>query len=438
MRVICTLSLLLSLFQVWVSPAVAAITCTDPTYDCVEWSDGELVGGINIGRHCARYAGRQDCVDSDPINQCTALQASAKCERTNRECVDYKNGACRQWRERFSCLNENENMAPAVLTSTEFGPTQENIINQCSEYEGRSECELVNTRTTEGAEIRDINRKDFSRSWWKRERTYSCLAPGEGDNTCGPLESDPTCTLQGATCLVENANGVCSNREFHYTCGVQSGDLETSCEPINVCVGDNCMGIEQETSSDFGSSAAWLNVLAQMQRDYRAQAATDPNDVRFFTGTKMTCSKAPGRNCCSTGGIFGSTCPESAAILRDKRAAGSTHYVGVTCQQKVLGHCVKKRYHYCTFNSKFGRVFVEEFKKQVEEGWGTPHASDCGSVTIEDFGNVDIEEMDLSEVFGDIMGTIQLPVSEGIQDFFEDRFPDAEGDASGAFEEVGQ
>ncbi len=438
MRVISVLSLILGLLPIWASPSFAEITCSDPSYECVEWSDGELVGGINIGRHCARYAGTQQCVDSDPIDQCTALRASTKCERTSRECVDYKNGACRQWRERFSCLNEDADMSPAILTNTEFGPTQESIINQCSEYEGRGDCELVSIVTTEGPEIRDINRKTFSRSWWRRERTYSCVVPGEGDNTCGPLESDPTCVLQSATCLVEE-NGVCSNREFHYQCGVSSGDLETSCEPINVCVGDNCIGVEQETSDDFGSSAAWLNVLAQMQREYRAQAATDPDDVRFFQGRYMSCSKAPGRNCCSTGGIFGSTCPDSAGILRDKRAAGATHYVGVTCQQKVLGACIKKRYHYCTYNSKFARVFIEEFKDQVEEGWGgAPNSPHCGSVTIEDFGNVDIEEMDLSEVFGDIMGSIQLPVSEGLQDFFEDRFPNAGDDAQDTYEELAE
>ena len=87
MRVISVLSLILGLLPIWASPSFAEITCSDPSYECVEWSDGELVGGINIGRHCARYAGTQQCVDSDPIDQCTALRASTKCERTSRECV---------------------------------------------------------------------------------------------------------------------------------------------------------------------------------------------------------------------------------------------------------------------------------------------------------------------------------------------------------------
>ena len=74
----------------------------------------------------------------------------------------------------------------------------------------------------------------------------------------------------------------------------------------------------------------------------------------------------------------------------------------------------------------------------VDQGWGTAGAANCGYVTIEDFGNVDIEEMDLSPVFGDIMSDIQVPVSEDLQDFYEDRFPSAGSQAQDAFGELGQ
>ena len=153
-------------------------------------------------------------------------------------------------------------MSPVRLVKAEFGPTQEEIINRCGRVEGNAECELTETITEEGAEVRDVNCKSFSRNLWKRKRVYSCFGRGEGDTACGPLESGPTCILQCKTCLAE-PDGVCTNREHHYRCGVAPGDLETSCVPINVCVGDNCNGVEQETSDEFGRSAAWLNVLAQ-------------------------------------------------------------------------------------------------------------------------------------------------------------------------------
>lgn len=436
MRVISGLALLMTLFAPCAPSAREA--CATPVYNLCTDEGSATVGGIRLTPHCIRHVGTQSCVDTSPLDQCAALRNSQRCHQTSRTCVDYRNGECRQWRHEYSCLNEDEDMSPATLTATEFGPTQETIVNNCTQYEQRGECDLLQTVTVEGNEARDINRKIFSRSWWRRERSYSCVVPGEGANTCGALESDPTCTLQGNTCLVEDANGLCSNREFHYRCGVETSDLQTSCEPINVCVGDTCLGVEQETSDDFGTSAAWLNILAEMQTDFRGQQTSDPNDIRFFEGMALTCSKFPGRDCCDLGGVFGGTCPESASILRDKRMAGATHYVGVTCQQKVFGLCVKRRYHYCSYNSKFGRVFIEGFKDQFDEDFGAPLAMDCGHVTVEDFANIDVSAMDLSPVFGDIMEDIQLPVAEGLEDFFEDRWPNASGEAAGAFEDLGR
>lgn len=420
--------------------AQGKITCSAPEYTTCTDHTTATVGGIRLKQYCAREAGTRDCVDSAPLNQCQGVAPSKKCTRTSRKCVDYRNGACRQWRLTFDCLNEDRDMSPAVLTKTVFGPVQEEIVNRCGSLEARTdECELERTENVKGAGVRTINRKDFSRSWWVRKRTYSCLAGGEGDNTCGSLESDPTCKLQGDTCLVTR-DGVCTNREYHYLCGIETGKLETSCEPVNVCVGDTCMGVEQEASEDFGTSAAWLNVLAEMQSDFRAQASQDPNDIRFFQGEVMNCSKMPGRNCCSNRGVFTNlkACPESASVLADIQKAGASHYLGVKCDLRVFGACLRKRYYYCTYKSKFGRVFIEEFKKQIAQSWGWPNGADCGELSVEDFGNIDIDAMDLSPVFGDVMESISVPVSDQLQDFYEDRFPSAPKDARDTFGELGE
>ncbi len=424
------------------SPVVAAaeISCDTPVYDlCTEQGTGTTeTGGLTLDPYCVQEVGTQACEDDAPLNECSAVEVSLNCTEISEECIEYKHGECRQTRKRYSCFNAPADMAPATLLERVYGEVQEEIVSTCDGLEADPKCELANTETVEGAETRKINARDFFRDWWKRERTFMCIVPGEGDNNCGPLESDPSCVLKGDTCLVEDENGVCSNREYHYICGGETGDLQTSCEPINVCVGDTCLDIEQETSDDFGNSAAWLNILAEMQRDFRDQNTEDPNEVTFFNGNYLTCSKAPGRNCCSLSGVFvGSLgmCPDSAVELADRRNAGATHFLGSTCQEKVFGACVKRRYHYCAFNSKFGRVFIEEFRDQQDMGWGqAPNVPDCDGVTIEDIGTVDVDEMDFSPVFGDIMNSITLPVAEGIEDFFDDRFPNVEEDAETVYE----
>lgn len=416
-------------------PAVtnAAEICEPAVYQCIQQGTAS-VDGFTLSSHCVQAAGTQQCVDDDPLNECVHTEVSLNCTEIEQECVDYQNGECRQTRYRYSCLNEDADMSPAILERTEFGPIQEHIESQCDAYESNPECELRQTTDVEGAETRDINRHLFSRSWWRREREYACIVPGEGDNNCGPLESDPTCRLVSDTCLVSDANGVCSNREFHYQCGIESGSLDTSCQPINVCVGDNCIGVEQENSNSFGEAAAWLNMLAQMQEEFRASGTDDPNDFRFFTGSPKDCSKAPGRDCCDGSGIF-ANCSQDNEILWDMRDAGLTHYVGSTCSEEIFGACIKRRYYYCTFNSKLGRVFVEQLKRLKGENWNEddPRNADCGWVTIEDLANVDIDQMDLSEVFGDMVNQTDVPVIGELRDFYLDRFPSAGTQAQGVY-----
>ena len=254
----------MAVLLVFAEQALSEVTCSTPEYQCQEWSTKVVLKGVPLARHCVRSTGSQTCVDDKPTNECSALAVSGKCKELSKTCVDHRNGKCRQWRFRYSCLNENGNMSPAILAKTVFGDVQEKIISTCDALQDDQKCELSETRDVEGEEIRNINRREFSRSWWKRKRFYSCVAPGEGSNNCGPLESDPTCKLKSDQCLAR-LDGVCTNRQYHYICGENPGTLKTSCAPINVCVGKTCIGTKQEPSSSFGDSAAWLNILQEMQ-----------------------------------------------------------------------------------------------------------------------------------------------------------------------------
>ena len=417
------------------------IVCSPADYDTCTSFGTSSAGGIALGEHCLNEVGRRNCVDSAPLNECAATEVSLQCSVQSEECVDWRHGECRQTRYIYECLNENADMSPAHLMDTRFGDIQEQVENQCSSFEDRTsrdECYLDDTDTIEGSEVRDINRKLFAREWWRQRRTYQCISASQTDNTCGPLESDPTCQLQGSSCLVVDGDGNCTDREFHYRCGDTPQDLATSCAPINVCVGNTCLDVDQEENTSFGHSAAWLNVLAEMQTDFSNNPSDDPNDVQFFSGNRLSCSRAPGRNCCSMSGVLTGVilCTETAEFLAEKRNAGHTHYVGTSCSLRVLGKCVKKREHYCTYKSKFSRVFMEQYKTHAPEAWGHTHGADCSGVNLEDVANVDVEAMDFSEVVGDISDNLTITVSDEIADFFEDRWPNVDDLAGDAFDQV--
>ena len=58
------------------------------------------------------------------------------------------------------------------------------------------------------------------------------------------------------------------------------------------------------------------------------------------------------------------TVTEEQEMLADERKAGRTHYVDDDCELRVLGTCVRRRYVYCSYKSKIGRVLGNVSRKQ--------------------------------------------------------------------------
>jgi conjugal transfer mating pair stabilization protein TraN len=405
--------------------ATAGVTCGPVAWSCVEEVPGGTVGGVPVAAYCAAWEGFRTCIDDNPANECVAVGQSPRCEEISSECAVWNHGLCEQTRKEFECLNENGDMAPAVIFRTGFGDVEETIDDQCAALDADPACRYEDTRVIEGEETRTINRMDFFRSWWRRARDYVCHGGGAFVDDCGEVEDDASCTLMGEDCIVE-VEGNCTEYDRHYICGGGDGSFETECTPINICVGDTCTGIEQETSEDFGLASSWLNVLNEMVADFRAQGTDDPSEVRFFVGAQEECDHQPGRNCCDLDGVLEGIIPCSARQrdLALKRQAGATHFVGRRCDRKVFGQCIKRVYTYCTYNSRFSRVFQEQARLQTGWSWGSSGNASCRHVTLSDMYNLDLQAMDFGEVFDEALAEAQVPVQQDIVDFLDSRLPD--------------
>ena len=406
--------------------AGAAVTCGPVSWTCADETGPGTVGGVPIAGYCAEWEGLRTCVDDNPANDCVAVQQSAKCTEISSECVSWKHGLCEQTRKEFECFNENGDMAPATLYRTEWGDVEEGIDDGCADLDADPACRYEGTRVVEGEETRRINRMDFFRSWWRQARDYSCFGSGAFRDDCGDLEDNPSCTFMGEDCIASVA-GACTEYDRHYICGGGDATFATECEPINVCVGETCTGMEQETSEAFGLAASWLNILNEMVADFRAQGTDDPNEVRFFVGEQQECDHQPGRNCCVIDGVLEGVlpCSQRQRDLALKRQAGATHFVGRRCDRSVFGQCIKRVYTYCTYNSQFARVFQEQAREQTGWPWGSSGSAFCRYVTLEDMYNLDLAAMDLSEVFDEVLAEAQIPVQQDIVDFLDTRLPDA-------------
>lgn len=107
-------------------------------------------------------------------------------------------------------------------------------------------------------------------------------------------------------------------------------------------------------------------------------------------------------------------CTADEFKLAVKKETKLATFIDSWCQSKVLGQCIEKRSSYCTFNSQIGRIFQEQGRAQLGIGWGDNKNPDCRGLTLEEFGRIDFQKVDLSEWIGSLYSADLLPTPESV------------------------
>ncbi|KZL22680.1 conjugal transfer mating pair stabilization protein TraN [Pseudovibrio sp. Ad37] len=105
-------------------------------------------------------------------------------------------------------------------------------------------------------------------------------------------------------------------------------------------------------------------------------------------------------------------CEEDELKLNVKRQLKSCTSLGSYCKTEVLGQCIEKRKSYCCFNSPLSRIIQEQARPQLGESFGSAKNPQCGGLTIEQVGELDWDQMDLSEWIGILDQTGNWPSAE--------------------------
>jgi hypothetical protein len=244
----------------------------------------------------------------------------------------------------------------------------------------------------------------LDRAWWAKQSTYTCKDPTFTE-TCSEYESDPICRqTDKQTCLNYTSEGECQFVELNYLCTPASASSSLECSTVNVPGEFEPEPVEK--GKEFPEIAAWLTVLDEMadDNDCEASSTADPDnpqksdcvlqkakvceasgkagdegalncseqttsvrEVQVFGGRYMYCHKRIGSTCCSSDWVTG--CRSADYELRQHRANKTTVFLGERCtkwKSIFFGRiCVEKRKEYCGYNSKFARVFQEQFDLQT-------------------------------------------------------------------------
>lgn len=98
-----------------------------------------------------------------------------------------------------------------------------------------------------------------------------------------------------------------------------------------------------------------------------------------------------------------SSCEPEEQQLGIKRGKGLCYQIGTYCAKDSVTGCLESKTAFCCYNSKLARLINHQGKEQLRMGLGSPEAPSCGGFSLEEFQQLDLSKMDLSEFYADIM-----------------------------------
>ncbi|GGN55369.1 hypothetical protein GCM10011349_31940 [Novosphingobium indicum] len=325
-------------------------------------------------------------------------------------------------------MSKGETVKPAVITRN---------TSACASFAGNAQCAEQGSEVCSDSDpvTRNINGVDVTQPCWAWTRTFQCTER-KAANDCSELQANAQCTFDHKECLSENDDGSCNVYDDVYRCVTPASGTTNPqaylCAGDLYCINGECMQVERQASTEFKDAM----VAVQTMGDVRDQF--DPDNLTLFNGAKEGCHKPVFGlvNCCAgkTSGLIttaagaaaiagGPTaiaalatpfltmflCSNDEKLLDVKDRMGLCHYVGTYCSDKILGVCTSKRKSYCCFESKLSRILQEQGRAQLAMSWGTAKNPDCEGFTVEEFQQLDLSQMDFTEVYDEFVDAAKVP-----------------------------
>lgn len=370
-------------------------------FQCVEYRD---VSTCEIPDTCQQVASA--CLERDPItNACIRNRLDFECQAQPAGCV-------RRERE-YMCEDLVDGAGPPDDTVTEVGEGEWQEADCPDVSDEDLDCEPQETVCTEGAGSRLIGGQEVFEECWARETAYICEGVGEILTDCDPPDY---CEFSHETCLDEVPSENCRSVERVYQCEevTESEITQEVCEREISCLNGNCIEVEHEPSTNMPEALARLAGLSQAH-----DSVPDGSSLDLMSGDDLRCHKTGiWKNCCSNGGDgiaidwLGGSCNEQEQELAHRTAEGLCVEVGWYCAKRGWFGCRKRMRTSCCFGSQLARIINEQGREQLGMGWGDPRNPQCGGLSPEQFSQLDLSNVDFSEVLGDVTDSFS-PDGEG-------------------------
>lgn len=372
------------------------------------------------------------CTDQGATDACAVTRAYGFA--TTRNCASFPSriAECSQIMGSLSGLNVVATGEKWFARETSSIPSVSRDESACAALAADPECTNPSETCTDNDPVtRDIGGVPVTQPCWAWRRDYQCQRLTPADD-CAELAATPGCVPTREYCLTDDQP--CRSVERVYDCPLpeQPGSAnQFICDGDIYCIDGACETIAREANDEFKDAVVALGAINQARREL------DPATLRLFEGTRETCSsKVFGiLNCCKGKGfplipgiqlLVALGCSREEMLLHERDAQGLCAYVGSYCSSSALGVCLTKRKAYCCFESKLSRILQEQGRAQLGYGWGKPKEEACEGFLIEQFAQLDLSQMDFSEVYAEFTEAARLPdeleaastIQQKIEDYY--------------------
>jgi len=170
----------------------------------------------------------------------------------------------------------------------------------------------------------------------------------------------------------------------------------------------------QGSTTDFAKPVTQLAAVAAAGKDVSSQGYTNPDEakhkIRVEKGEIMSCKISRTFNHC--------THPSSVEEKKLAKAKSKNEViiVGKYCSSHVLNFCLGWTEKSCVFDSDFAKVVQKNGKPQIGLNFGTAKNPNCRGFTIEEFQRLNFDKMDFSELYSDVINSMNMPDKKDIID----------------------
>lgn len=363
---------------------------------------------------------------------CGEMQTSGLCIETARACLLQDiDGNCIDEEATYTCSSDAPMAFAAPLTGlTTWGtPVETWSTTFAAGYSAQTCRPSAPTTCTSGPSVQTINGLLVTVDCTAQETVYECGGDTYSSTDCSAFEADVGCALIDSTCYLDTPDGGCGAYEDTYQCGsADNTDFDTSCDAVNVCVGDVCQSVPQETNSDLPMSMAAIGLLNSMAAEWdpgtgSLSIGSDGfeilnGELQFFNTTTNYCRVGilGLYNCCSNSGwalgVF-TQCREHELNLVAAQQAGRAVYLTTFCRRRALFFCRERARRYCIYSGRIAREVSYQGQQQLHGFF------ECRALTYEEMENINWDEIDLTSVFGEMLANVDMASESELIDLIQ-------------------